>query len=168
MFFGCFHGGARPKAHLRLLLEAKNTGVLSPHRGSKISPDPGPDSRLMRMSTRRSVGLGKSPGCAALLFPREMSLLQKRSTSGAPVSLKKNVKFSLKKQFGPAQCLKAVKLPRWVDGGCDAAPQQANQSRGQGGLANGSSGAGKRRNAFAALVTVSFCPEQGSDWLPCA
>jgi hypothetical protein len=31
-----------------------------------------------------------------------------------------------------------------VDGGCDAAPRQANQSRGQGGLANGSEGAGKR------------------------
>jgi hypothetical protein len=85
--------------------------------------------------------------CSPALSERNESAAEKehqRSSSGAPVSLKKNVKFSLKKQFGPAQCLKAVKLPRWVDGGCDAAPRQANQSRGQGGLANGSEGAGKR------------------------
>lgn len=82
------------------------TGMSSPHRGSKVSPDLGPNNRFDAHKHSEISGPRKGPPWAMAPVSckaREMSRSQQRSAAQpASQSSPRNVKVSSKKQAGPA------------------------------------------------------------------
>jgi hypothetical protein len=88
------------------VLKGKTTGMGSPHRGSKVSPDLGPNNRLMRISTRRSVGPAKAPSPVLQGKRNESLAAEQRRSASQPVRRKKRKSF-IKEASWPSKCLKA-------------------------------------------------------------
>jgi hypothetical protein len=120
-------GHLRPGGAKKSLRRQKRNRGLIPSPGSEISPDPGPNNRLMRIRNRRSVGLGKPP----VPLARACSFARKESSAAAERQSASRKRKNLIKEAiwscpMPESGMDVVGPAGGCDGSAAAGPHQAS------------------------------------------